>query len=118
MVDIHFRREPSLTTARDCRREPRVRSTQNIRGLLELAKSKSHVEVIRGLKAREKMLCIADLVIGDKSEEEFLQQATQRLIDATGKKSRRQISLSVQFIAGLLTGAVESRDVKLHEERL
>ncbi|KAJ5908417.1 hypothetical protein N7495_001099 [Penicillium taxi] len=45
---------------------------------------KSSVEVLRGAKSREKVLCIADVDIGD-SEEAFLQQTTQRLIDASRK---------------------------------
>jgi hypothetical protein len=44
------------------------------------------VAVIRGAKAREKTLCIADLAIGDESEEIFLQRAMQKLIDAAESK--------------------------------
>lgn len=47
---------------------------------------KSTVAVIRGAKAREKTLCIADLAIGEDSEEGFLQRAMQRLIDAAKGK--------------------------------
>ncbi|RAL05547.1 DUF167 domain-containing protein [Aspergillus ibericus CBS 121593] len=36
---------------------------------------KSNVEVIRGLKSREKTLAITDLDIGSQSEDEFLRQA-------------------------------------------
>ncbi|KAJ5176992.1 uncharacterized protein N7482_002869 [Penicillium canariense] len=48
---------------------------------------KSNVGVIRGATAREKTLCIADLAIGDDSEEEFLQRATQKLIDAAENRN-------------------------------
>jgi hypothetical protein len=41
------------------------------------------VEVIRGLKARAKTLCITDMAIGKDSEEDFLQKASQILIDAS-----------------------------------
>jgi uncharacterized protein YggU (UPF0235/DUF167 family) len=47
---------------------------------------KSTVAVIRGAKAREKTLCIAELAIGDESEEEFVQKAMQKLIDAAESK--------------------------------
>ncbi|KAJ5573639.1 uncharacterized protein N7459_008066 [Penicillium hispanicum] len=47
---------------------------------------KSSVEVIRGAKAREKTLCITGLCIGNQSEEGFLQQAFQKLVDATEKR--------------------------------
>ncbi|KAJ5958328.1 uncharacterized protein N7479_005478 [Penicillium vulpinum] len=40
---------------------------------------KSSVEVIRGVKSREKTLCVADLEIGDDGEEAYLQRATQIL---------------------------------------
>ncbi|KAJ5628666.1 hypothetical protein N7490_010894 [Penicillium lividum] len=48
---------------------------------------KSTVKVIRGVKAREKTVCISDLTIDN--QEIFLQQATQALIDATEKKRPR-----------------------------
>ncbi|KAJ5518030.1 hypothetical protein N7453_000452 [Penicillium expansum] len=40
---------------------------------------KSSVQVIRGAKSREKMLCVADLEIGDDGEEAYLQRTTQIL---------------------------------------
>ncbi|PYI29451.1 DUF167-domain-containing protein [Aspergillus indologenus CBS 114.80] len=40
---------------------------------------KSDVEVIRGLKSRDKILSIANLEIGSQSEDEFIQQAHERL---------------------------------------
>ncbi|KAJ6070665.1 hypothetical protein N7467_011984 [Penicillium canescens] len=43
---------------------------------------KSNVEVIRGGKSKDKTLSVADLELGDESEEAFLQRATQKLIDA------------------------------------
>lgn len=43
---------------------------------------KSTVKVIRGAKARAKTLYIAELAIGNDSEEEFLQKTMQKLIDA------------------------------------
>lgn len=43
---------------------------------------KSTVKVIRGAKARAKTLYIAELAIGNDSEEVFLQKAMQKLIDA------------------------------------
>ncbi|KAJ5933760.1 hypothetical protein N7454_006089 [Penicillium verhagenii] len=49
---------------------------------------KSTVEVIRGAKARQKTLCIAELSIGD-DQEAFLQQATQALVNATERKRSR-----------------------------
>lgn len=42
--------------------------------------------MIRGAKTREKTLCIADLAIGDESEEDFVQKAMQKLIDAAESK--------------------------------
>ncbi|CEJ60539.1 hypothetical protein PMG11_09110 [Penicillium brasilianum] len=47
---------------------------------------KSTVAVIRGAKAREKTLCIADLVIGDETDDVFLQRAMQKLIGAAESK--------------------------------
>jgi len=47
---------------------------------------KSNVEVIRGTKARAKTLCIADLTIGNDSEEGFLQKAMQKLVDSASNK--------------------------------
>jgi hypothetical protein len=38
--------------------------------------------VIRGGKSKDKTLSVADLELGDESEEAFLQRATQKLIDA------------------------------------
>lgn len=46
---------------------------------------KSNVAVIRGAKAREKTVCIADLAIGNEGDEAFLRRARQRLVDASGK---------------------------------
>ncbi|RAL10020.1 DUF167 domain-containing protein [Aspergillus homomorphus CBS 101889] len=43
---------------------------------------KSDVEVIRGLKSRDKTLSIANLDIGSQSEDEFLQQAHEKLKNA------------------------------------
>ncbi|PYH86535.1 DUF167-domain-containing protein [Aspergillus uvarum CBS 121591] len=40
---------------------------------------KSDVEVIRGLKSRDKTLSIANLEIGSQSEDEYIQQALERL---------------------------------------
>jgi len=48
---------------------------------------KSTVAVIRGARAREKTLCIADLTIGDESEDLFLQRAMQKLTDAAERTS-------------------------------
>lgn len=48
---------------------------------------KSNVGVIRGLKAREKVLAITDLNLTQGSEEVFLQEATEKLMKAV-KKSR------------------------------
>lgn len=48
---------------------------------------KSTVAVIRGAKGREKTLCIADLTIGDESEDLFLQRAMQKLTDAAERTS-------------------------------
>ncbi|EAW12573.1 DUF167 domain-containing protein [Aspergillus clavatus NRRL 1] len=47
---------------------------------------KSNAEVIRGLKSRDKILCITELGIGKDSEEEFLERARQRLHEAIIKK--------------------------------
>ncbi|OOF92176.1 hypothetical protein ASPCADRAFT_408768 [Aspergillus carbonarius ITEM 5010] len=47
---------------------------------------KSNVEVIRGLKSREKTLTITNLDIGSQSEDEFLQQARGKLEAAIVQK--------------------------------
>ncbi|KAB8237643.1 hypothetical protein ETB97_007921 [Aspergillus alliaceus] len=47
---------------------------------------KSTVEVIRGLKSRDKTLCVSDLDIGTEGEENFIQQVRQKLEDAIIKK--------------------------------
>ncbi|PYH98964.1 YggU family protein, partial [Aspergillus ellipticus CBS 707.79] len=47
---------------------------------------KSNVEVIRGLKSREKTLAISDLDIGSQSEDEFLQHARRKLEEAIIQK--------------------------------
>ncbi|KAL4928673.1 DUF167 domain-containing protein [Aspergillus undulatus] len=46
----------------------------------------SDVGVVHGLKSRDKVASIADMDIGKKSEEEFLQEATQKLQEALIKK--------------------------------
>lgn len=46
----------------------------------------SNVEMIRGAKSREKTICITGLTIGHDGEDAFLQQASQKLIDASEKK--------------------------------
>ncbi|KAL5043940.1 hypothetical protein BDW71DRAFT_110549 [Aspergillus fruticulosus] len=47
---------------------------------------KSDVAVIRGLKSRDKVLCISNLNIGTESEEDFLRRAGQQLQDAVLEK--------------------------------
>ncbi|GAB1197458.1 hypothetical protein BDV32DRAFT_145824 [Aspergillus pseudonomiae] len=47
---------------------------------------KSTVDVIRGLKSRDKTLCVSDLEIGTEGEEKFIQQVRQRLEEAVIKK--------------------------------
>ncbi|CAK48804.1 hypothetical protein CBS115989_20 [Aspergillus niger] len=47
---------------------------------------KSNVEVIRGLKSREKTLAISELVIGKQSEDEYLRRARGILEGAVMQK--------------------------------
>ncbi|KAA8647621.1 hypothetical protein EYZ11_003229 [Aspergillus tanneri] len=47
---------------------------------------KSNVDVIRGLKSRDKTLRISDLDIGAEGEEKFLQEAQRKLREAVIQK--------------------------------
>ncbi|KAE8354310.1 hypothetical protein BDV28DRAFT_131272 [Aspergillus coremiiformis] len=47
---------------------------------------KSTVDIIRGLKSRDKTLCISGLDIGVEGEEKFIQQVRRKLEDAVIKK--------------------------------
>jgi uncharacterized protein YggU (UPF0235/DUF167 family) len=50
---------------------------------------KSNVMVTRGAKAREKTLSITELEIKQGSEEAFMKQATEKLIDSVRKSNSR-----------------------------
>ncbi|KAF7597374.1 hypothetical protein BBP40_006315 [Aspergillus hancockii] len=68
-----------------CNIKPNV--SANREGIIAVLKvPKSTVDVIRGLKSRDKTLCVSDLEIGTESEEKFLRQVRQKLEDAIIKK--------------------------------